>query len=62
METLLSIVYVVASYWAVNKVLYEGKVVIYSSEVMLIMKKFVIGVAFGWIWIPVAIVKSFLEK
>ena len=62
METLLGIVYVVASYWAVNKVLYEGKVVIYTSEVMFIMKKFVIGVALGWIWIPIAIIKSFLQK
>lgn len=29
METVLLIIYAVASYWATNKVLYEGKVVYY---------------------------------
>lgn len=33
METVLLIIYAAASYWATNKVLYEGKVVFYSSAV-----------------------------
>ncbi len=40
METVILIIYAVASYWATNKVLYEGKVVYYSSAYVHYMKKF----------------------
>lgn len=62
METVIGIIYLVAGYWAANKVLYEGKVVVYSSAFTHYMKKFVTGLAFGWILIPVAIVKCILQK
>ena len=39
METVLLIIYAAASYWATNKVLYEGKVVYYSSAYVHYMKK-----------------------
>ena len=39
METVLLIIYAAASYWATNKVLYEGKVVFYSSAYVHYMKK-----------------------
>ena len=58
METVLLIIYAAASYWATNKVLYEGKVVYYSSAYVHYMKKFLIGMMFGWILIPIAILKS----
>ena len=51
METVLLIIYAAASYWATNKVLYEGKVVFYSSAYVHYMKKFLIGMMFGWILI-----------
>lgn len=40
METVLLIIYAAASYWATNKVLYEGKVVFYSSAYVHYMKNF----------------------
>ena len=55
METVLLIIYAAASYWATNKVLYEGKVVFYSSAYVHYMKKFLIGMMFGWILIPISI-------
>ena len=39
METVLLIIYAAASYWATNKVLYEGKGVYYSSAYVHYMKK-----------------------
>lgn len=62
MQTVIGIIYLVAGYWAANKVLYEGKTVFYTSELTLFMKKFVTGLAFGWILIPVAIIKSILQN
>ena len=59
METVLLIIYAAASYWATNKVLYEGKVVFYSSAYVHYMKKFLIGMMFGWILIPIAILNRF---
>ena len=56
METVLLIIYAAASYWATNKVLYEGKVVFYSSAYVHYMKKF------GWILIPIAILKCIFFK
>ena len=43
METVLLIIYAAASYWATNKVLYEGKVVFYSSAYVHLHEKFLIG-------------------
>ena len=60
METVLLIIY--ASYWATNKVLYEGKGVYYSSAYVHYMKKFLIGMMFGWILIPIAILKCIFFK
>lgn len=62
METVILIIYAVASYWATNKVLYEGKVVFYSSAYVHYMKKFLIGMMFGWILIPIAILKCIFFK
>lgn len=61
METVLLIIYAAASYWATNKVLYEGKVVFYSSAYVHYMKKFLIGMMFGWILIPIAILKCIFQ-
>ena len=62
METVLLIIYAAASYWATNKVLYEGKVVFYSSAYVHYMKKSLIGMMFGWILIPIAILKCIFFK
>lgn len=62
METVLLIIYAAASYWATNKVLYEGKVVYYSSAYVHYMKKFLIGMMFGWILIPIAILKCIFSN
>ena len=58
----LVILYLIAGYWAVNKVLYEGKVVIYTSYSALLIKKLSYAIFLGWIFIPVAILKSIFFK
>ena len=62
MEKVLIILYWAVGYWAVNKVLYEGRVVIYSSYSALLIKKLSYALIFGWIFIPVAILKSVFFK
>ena len=61
METVLLIIYAAASYWATNKVLYEGKVVFYSSAYVHYMKNFN-RMMFGWILIPIAILKCIFSN
>ena len=58
MESIIIILYLAIGYWVVNKVLYEGKVVFYTSSGKLFIKKLSYAFAFGWILIPIAILKS----
>ena len=62
MEKVLVILYWAVGYWAVNKVLYENKVVIYSSYSALLIKKLSYALFLGWILIPIAILKSIFFK
>ena len=50
------IIYVILGYWATGVVLYENKIVIYT-EGSLFMKKLIYGLIFGWLFIPLAILK-----
>lgn len=60
--TILLIIYCVAGYWAVNKVFYEGKVVIYSDGYQFFIKKLVYAVFLGWGLIPIAIIKCMFTR
>ena len=59
---IIFIPYMIAAYWAVNKVIYEGKTVFYTSLFNLILKKAVMGFFFGAFLIPIAIIKSISQK
>lgn len=59
---MIAIIYCVLGYWAVNKVLYEDKVVIYSDGMQLFIKKMAYALVLGWALIPIAIIKCLFGK
>lgn len=61
MGMIFVIVYFVAGYWAVGQTIYANKIVIYSGNTLFI-RKVAIGFCFGWILIPVAIIKNIVSK
>lgn len=61
MGIIIIILYLALGYWAVGKVLYENKVLIGTAG-NIFMKKITIAFVFGWILIPVAIIKSIIFK
>lgn len=61
MGTIFFVVYWVAGYWAVGQTIYANKIVIYSGNTLFI-KKAGIGLFFGWILIPVAIIKNIVFR
>lgn len=62
MSAILMVIYICVGYWAVNVVFYENKIVVYSSAGQLFVKKFGIALFFGWILIPIAILKKSFQK
>lgn len=59
---MIAIIYFVLSYWAVGKVIYADKVVVYSSWTAFFAKKMAIGLLIGWILIPIAILKTLFGR
>lgn len=59
---IVAIIYIVLGYWAVNKVIYEGKVVIYTDGMNLFIKKVTYAIILGWLLIPIAILKMMFVK
>ena len=55
---ILAVIYIVVGYWAVNKVFYENKIIIYSDGFQLFLKKFTYALFLGWILIPIAVLKK----
>lgn len=62
MGAVLFLVYIVAGFWAVNKVLYANKVVVYSDAMAFFIKRGVLAFLFGFVFIPIALVQTFLGK
>lgn len=60
MGTAIIIIYWIAGYWAVGQTIYANKVVIYSGNTFFV-RKAALGLFFGWILIPVAIIKHFIS-
>lgn len=58
---MVAIVYMVLGYWAVGKVLYEDKIVIYSG-ISFFCKKMAIALLVGWALFPIAIIKTIFGK
>ena len=63
METLLGLIYWILGYMALNKVWYSKRNYIVFDEKNFFLKKAILALAFGWIFIPVALIQIiFLKK
>lgn len=58
---MLAIVYIIAGYWAAGVVLYENKIVFHAFG-QLFIQKLVLGTLFGFVLIPIAILKRLFSK
>ena len=61
MGTALLIAYWVAGYWATGRTIYANKVVIYSGN-SFFLKRAALGLFFGWILIPIALILTLAKK
>lgn len=59
--TILFFVYMAFGYWATGKTIYANKVLI-GTGTTIFMRKLIWGTLFGWILIPVAIIRMFTGK
>ena len=50
------IIYAVLGYWATGQTIYVGKVVVHDFG-LLFLQRLIVGTLFGWILIPVAVIK-----
>ena len=55
------ILYIVLGYWSVGQTVYANKIIIGPMGTLWI-KRFILGFMFGWILIPVAIIKNTTEN
>lgn len=56
METILLFVYCALGYWATGKTIYANKIIIYSGNTLFV-RRLMWGTLFGWILIPVALIR-----
>ena len=56
------IIYAIAGYWAAGVVLYNDKIIVETAPFQLFGRKLIFGVAFGFILIPIAIIKKILSR
>ncbi len=62
MVTVVLIVYAVLGYWAYVKVFCEGKTYIYSNPIQFYGLRIFWGILFGFILIPIAVIKLILQR
>ncbi len=65
METIkfiLFMVYIVAGWWAINKIWYSKRTYITNNTIGFYMLKFIWALVLGWIAIPIAIIMTLLNK
>ena len=55
---ILFLLYVILGYWATGVTIYANKIVFHAFG-QLFLQRLIFGVLFGWILIPVALIKSF---
>lgn len=61
MEGFLLLVYLIAGYWATGKTIYANKVII-AEPTKFMTRRIALGFLFGWVLVPVAIIKIVLEN
>ena len=59
--TILFLIYWVAGYWAAGEVIYKNKIIIEYRIGTLFFRKIILGLMFGWILIPFAIIRNILH-
>lgn len=59
--TIIFLIYVVLGYWSTGQTIYANKIIISTGNTMFI-RRLTYGTIFGWILIPVAIIKSLLFR
>ena len=55
------ILYIVLGYWSVGQTVYANKIIIGPMGTLWI-KRFILGFMFGWILIPVALIKRWIFR
>jgi hypothetical protein len=58
---ILFFIYVGAGYWATGQTIYANKIII-AAPGQLSLRKTAYGMMFGWILIPVALIKNYSKK
>ena len=61
LDTILFIVYISAGWWAANQLIFNNRIMI-GDWFSITLKKFMCAFVLGWILIPIALIKSRLEK
>lgn len=62
MDFALTILYIIISWWAVDKVWYSKREYIVSDSGMFYVRKFAAALFFGWLCIPIAVMQVVLRK
>ncbi|MBQ8923224.1 MAG: hypothetical protein IJ053_00375 [Lachnospiraceae bacterium] len=60
--TIISIMYIIAGYWAANRTVYKNYVIVGDNVMNIFVRKIVVALLLGWILIPIAIVMTILGK
>lgn len=55
---MLMIIYAIAGYWAAGVVIYSNRIIVETVPFQLFGRKLIFGIAFGFILIPIAILKK----
>lgn len=53
----LALIYVIGGYWATGQTIYANKIIFHAFG-ELFLRRLIFGTMFGWVLIPVAILKS----
>ena len=59
--TILFVIYIIAGYWSVKQTIDANKDFIVYKPGSLFIRRLIIGSMFGWILIPVAIIKKLVS-
>lgn len=62
MEVIFMVVYMAASYWAVNKVWWSKRAYVYTNATQFYITRFLICMVTGFVMIPVALILTLINK
>jgi hypothetical protein len=58
---IIFLIYLAAGYWATGQTIYANKIIISSGNTFF-FRRLTYGLVFGWILIPVALIKMILNR